>query len=376
MKTKSERFVVELTDDERKFLKELIGKGGKSVSILGRARVLLKADEGKTDSENAEFSDVSLSTVFRVRRRFVEEGLDSAVFRKNTGKRIYRKLDGKAEATLIATACSEAPEGRSRWTLRLLADRLIALEVVDSISHECVRETLKKNELKPHLKEQWVIPPEKNAEFVAAMEDVLEVYQRPYDPKRPVVCLDETSKQLVGETRNSIPAKRGTPAREDYEYKRNGVANLFMLFEPLAGWRYVEVTDRRTKVDFARVVKKLVDELDPDAEKIVLVMDNLNTHKLGSLYEAFEPQEARRLIEKLEIHYTPKHGSWLNMAETELASLAKQCLNRRIATKQKLESEVAAWTKARNDSEATVDWQFKTDDARIKLKKLYPSIQV
>ncbi|MEM9410246.1 MAG: IS630 family transposase [Planctomycetota bacterium] len=376
MKTKSERFVVELTDDERKFLKDLIRKGGKSASILGRARVLLKADEGKTDAENAEFSDVSLSTVFRVRRRFVEEGLDSAVFRKNTGKRIYRKLDGKAEATLIATACSEAPEGRSRWTLRLLADRLIALEVVDSVSHECVRATLKKNELKPHLKEQWVIPPEKNAEFVAAMEDVLEVYQRPYDPKRPVVCLDETSKQLVGETRNSIPAKRGTPAREDYEYKRNGVANLFMLFEPLAGWRYVEVTDRRTKVDFARVVKKLVDELDPDAEKIVLVMDNLNTHKLGSLYEAFEPQEARRLIEKLEIHYTPKHGSWLNMAETELASLAKQCLNRRIATKQRLESEVAAWTEARNDSEATVDWQFKTDDARIKLKKLYPSIQV
>lgn len=221
-----------------------------------------------------------------------------------------------------------------------------------------------------------MIPPEKNAEFVAAMEDVLEVYQRPYDPKLPVVCLDETSKQLVDETRNTIPAKRGTPAREDYEYKRNGVANLFMLFEPLAGWRHVEVTDRRTKVDFARVVKKLIDELDPDAEKIVVVMDNLNTHKLGSLYEAFEPQEARRLIEKLEIHYTPKHGSWLNMAETELASLAKQCLNRRIATKQRLESEVAAWTQARNDSEATVDWQFKTDDARIKLKKLYPSIQV
>lgn len=147
MKTKSERFVVKLTDDERKFLKDLIGKGGKSASILGRARVLLKADEGKTDAENAEFSDVSLSTVFRVRRRFVEEGLDSAVFRKNTGKRIYRKLDGKAEATLIATACSEAPEGRSRWTLRLLADRLIALEVVDSVSHECVRETLKKTNL-------------------------------------------------------------------------------------------------------------------------------------------------------------------------------------------------------------------------------------
>lgn len=221
-----------------------------------------------------------------------------------------------------------------------------------------------------------MIPPEKNAEFVAAMEDVLEVYQRPYDSRCPVVCLDETSKQLVCETQIPIPAKPGTPARQDYEYKRNGVANLFMLFEPLAGWRHVEVTDRRTKVDFAHVVKKLVDELDPDAKKIVLVMDNLNTHKLGSLYEAFEPQEARRMIEKLEIHHTPKHGSWLNMAETELAALAKQCLKRRIATKKKLENEVDAWTQQRNSSQATVDWQFKTEDARIKLKKLYPSIQV
>jgi len=221
-----------------------------------------------------------------------------------------------------------------------------------------------------------VIPPEKNAEFVAAMEDVLEVYQRPYDPKFPVICLDETSKQLVAETRVPIPAQPGAPAREDYEYKRNGVANLFMLFEPLAGWRHVEVTDRRTKVDFAHVIKKLVDELDPVAEKFVLVMDNLNTHKLGSLYEAFEPQEARRLIEKLEIHYTPKHGSWLNMAETELATLAKQCLSRRIATKELLISEVDAWTQPRNDSQDTVDWQFKTEDARTKLKKLYPSFQV
>lgn len=226
------------------------------------------------------------------------------------------------------------------------------------------------------MKEQWVIPPEKNAEFVAAMEDVLEVYQRPYDPKRPVVCLDETSKQLVCESRHPVSAKPGTPAREDYEYKRMGVANLFMLFEPLAGWRHVEVTDRRTKVDFAHVIKKLVDELDPQAEKIVLVMDNLNTHSFGSLYEAFEPQEARRLIEKLEVHYTPKHGSWLNMAETELATLAKQCLNRRIANKETLENEVDAWTLQRNENQATVDWQFKTEDARIKLKKLYPSFQL
>lgn len=221
-----------------------------------------------------------------------------------------------------------------------------------------------------------MIPPKQNAEFVAAMEDVLDVYRRPYDPRRPVVCLDEQSKQLVKETRKPIPAKAGRKLRQDYEYERNGTANIFMLFEPLACWRYVKVTERRTKIDFAHVVKELVDELDPDAEKIVLVMDNLNTHKIGSLYEAFPPEEARRLAEKLEIHYTPKHGSWLNMAETELSVLTRQCLDRRIPNRKTLEREVDAWQEQRNNEDATVDWQFTTNDARIKLKKLYPAIQV
>ena len=225
------------------------------------------------------------------------------------------------------------------------------------------------------MKEQWVIPPEKNAEFVAAMEDVLEVYQRPYDENRPVVCLDEQSKQLVKETRTPIPAQPGQPAREDYEYERNGTANLFMIFEPLVGWRHVKVTQRRTKIDFAQVIQELVNEHYPYAEKIVLVMDNLNTHKVASLYEAFSPEEARRLIEKLEIHYTPKHGSWLDMAETELSTLTRQCLNRRIPDRPTLQREIAAWEKARNEAEATVDWQFTTRDARTKLKRLYPSIQ-
>ncbi len=207
------------------------------------------------------------------------------------------------------------------------------------------------------------------------MEDVLEVYQRPYDENRPVVCLDEQSKQLVKETRAPIPAKAGQPVREDYEYERNGTANLFMIFEPLVGWRHVKVTERRTKIDFAEVIKELIDQHYPYAEKIVLVMDNLNTHKVASLYEAFSPEEARRLIEKLEIHYTPKHGSWLDMAETELSTLTRQCLNRRIPNRLTLEREVAAWEKSRNEAEATVDWQFTTKDARIKLKRLYPSIQ-
>jgi hypothetical protein len=233
-----------------------------------------------------------------------------------------------------------------------------------------------KNVLQPHRKEQWVIPPEQNAEFVAAMEDVLEVYQRPRDPRRPQVCLDEQSKQLIKETRVPIPAAPGRAARHDYEYERNGTANLFMLFAPLEGWRHVKVTERRTKHDFAAVIRELVDVHFPAAEKIVLVMDNLNTHKVASLYEAFAPAEARRLIEKLEIHYTPKHGSWLDMAETELSILTKQCLDRRIADAETLEREVVAWERPRNDQQATIDWRFTTAQARIKLKRLYPSIQV
>jgi transposase len=221
-----------------------------------------------------------------------------------------------------------------------------------------------------------VIPPQANAEFVCAMEDVLEVYTRPYDPRRPQVCLDETSKQLVAETREPMPAAPGQPERVDYEYERKGTANLFMVFEPLAGQRWVKVTERRTAVDFAHVIQELVDEQYPQAEKIVLVMDNLNTHKPASLYEAFAPAEARRLIERLEIHHTPKHGSWLNMAETELSILATQCLDRRIPSPITLTQEVAAWERQRNTAKCRVDWRFTTEDARIKLKRLYPSIQL
>ena len=208
------------------------------------------------------------------------------------------------------------------------------------------------------------------------MEDVLAVYKRPQDPQRPVVCLDETSKQLVGETRTPVPAAPGQPRRVDYEYERKGTANLFMTFEPLAGKRWVKVTQRRTAKDFADVIRTLVDERYRQAEKIVLVMDNLNTHKLASLYEAFAPTEARRLLERLEIHYTPKHGSWLDMAETELSVLARQCLNRRIANIQTLTREVQAWEKQRNKARCRIDWRFTTNNARIKLKRLYPSIQL
>jgi hypothetical protein len=236
------------------------------------------------------------------------------------------------------------------------------------------RPNAQKNTLKPHRQKQWVIPPEANAAFVAAMEDVLEVYHRPRDPDRPVVCLDETTKQLIKETRVPIPARPGQPARHDYEYERNGVANLFMLFAPLEGWRHVEVTDRHAAVDYAKVLRDLSDRHFASASKIVLVQDNLSTHKPASLYEAFPASEARRLVERFEWHYTPKHGSWLDMAEIELSVLTGQCLDRRIPDKTILIDEITAWQQDRNRQHTKADWQFTTADARIKLKRLYPAL--
>ena len=205
------------------------------------------------------------------------------------------------------------------------------------------------------------------------MEDILDVYHRPYDSKIPMVCFDERPVQLIGELRRPIPAEPGRKARYDYEYKRNGIANIFIIFEPLKGKRQLQVTQRRTKQDWAKCVKWMVDELYYDAEKIVLVMDNLNTHKKASLYETFEAPEAKRIADKLEIHYTPKHGSWLNMAEIELSILSRQCLNKRIENIGKLNTKCRAWLKTRNRQANKVDWRFTTEDARIKLKKLYPS---
>ena len=206
------------------------------------------------------------------------------------------------------------------------------------------------------------------------MEDILEVYRRPYDPEEPMVCMDETTKQLTKETRRIIPAEPGIPARYDYEYERNGVCNLFMFYEPFCGKRYVSITDHRRKVDWALQIKELLDNQYPNARKVVLVMDNLNTHTGASLYETFPPHEARRLLERLEIHYTPKHGSWLNIAEIELRVLSGQCLNRRIPDKQTLKNEVTQWQNQRNSRQAKVDWHFSTDNARIKLKRLYPTL--
>ena len=219
-----------------------------------------------------------------------------------------------------------------------------------------------------------MIPPKANAAFVAAMEDILAVYTRPRDPARPLVCLDETSKQLVAETRVPIAMKSGRPVRSDYEYARNGTANLFMLFAPLEGWRHVEVTDRHAAADYATVLKDLADVHFADAKTIVLIQDNLSVHGKASLYAAFPATEARRLVERFEWHFTPKHGSWLNLAESELGTLASQCHARRVPDKPALTDEVAAWEAERNKRHAKADWHFTTNDARTKLKHLYPSI--
>lgn len=217
------------------------------------------------------------------------------------------------------------------------------------------------------------MPAGPSAEFVAAMEDVLEVYHRPYDAKRPLVCLDECSKQLIGEVREPLPPQPGRVAKYDSEYVRLGTANVFMAVEPLAGRRTVHVTERRTRVDWAFFVQMLLTMVYPRAKKVVLVMDNLNTHGIASLYEAFAPDVALALANRLEIHYTPKHGSWLNMAETELSVLSRQCLDRRIDDRDVMAREIATWQAARNAAKATINWQFRTADSRIKLKRLYPS---
>jgi hypothetical protein len=221
----------------------------------------------------------------------------------------------------------------------------------------------------------WCIPPKQNAEFVFHMENVLEVYQRPYDPRFPLICMDELSKQLTIETHVPLPAHPGRPECFDYEYIRNGTANVFIFTEPLTGWRHVAVTDQRTRADWAHEIRNLVDVYRPKAKRITLVMDNLNTHSLGSLYEAFPPEEARRIIHRLEVVHTPKHGSWLNMAEIELNVLSRQCLARRIPDKQTLTDETRAWQNQRNGKQARIDWQFTATDARIRLKHLYPKNQ-
>jgi transposase len=384
---------VNLTDEEITKLRSLTHKGaGVSAKTIMHANVLLFTNDGfgdkkKSVRETAELFDISPNTVNNVRKLYATNGLEAALERKTriTPPHIS-KITGDFEAQVIATALGPAPKGSSRWTLRLLAEYCSEKEYIVSISHSAIGDMLNTNQVKPHLSKYWCTPKERDAEFVLHMEDVLGIYKREYNPKIPVICMDEKPVQLLGEIRERVSAKPmrldpdtglelpGTVEKIDSEYVRNGTASIFMFTEPLGGWRHTIALKTRKKEDFALLMRKVSQTYYPDVDKIVLVADNLNTHTPAAFYEAFPPKTAYALAQKYEFHYTPKHGSWLNIAETELSSLSIQCLGKqRVNSIEELNEILAAWEVDRNARQKGVNWQFSMEDARIKLKRLYPT---
>jgi len=364
------RYRVDLEESERQQLLDLTRGGTAGVRKIKRAQILLMANAGRKDAEIAEVLPVGTATVYRTKQRFVEEGLEAAL-QERSRRGGERKLDGQQESLLVALACSKPPKGRSRWTLTLLAGALVALTDIESVSCQTVRRRLAECDLKPWQKKMWCLP-KVDAAFVARMEDILDLYAEPPDPKRPVVCFDESPTQLIGETRIPQPPQPGRPARYDYEYKRNGTANIFVHLDRHRRWRHVEATDSRANPDFARQMRDLVDIHYPDADLIRVVLDNLSTHSQAALYETFPAPQARRILRKLEFHYTPKHASWLTMAEIEIGVMNEQCLNRRIPSRPTLVDELAAWEQRRNDEGGTVNWLFTVEKARDKMARCYP----
>ncbi|HKP55707.1 MAG TPA: IS630 family transposase [Polyangiales bacterium] len=364
------RYVVTLNPEERGELEALVSGGTKLVRVAKRAQILLAAAEGETDERISKLVRVGTSTVYRIKRRCVEEGLEEALHdRPRPGG--PRKLNVKQEALLIATACSQPQSGRARWTMQLLADEMVRLTEHSKISRETVRRRLAENQLKPWQQKMWCVP-KVDAEYVARMEDVLDLYSAVPDRKRPVVSFDESPVQLIGEFREPIPAAPGRAARIDYEYRRNGTANLFVFLDVHRPWRHVKVTDRRAATDFAECMRDLVDVHYPKAERIRVVLDNLATHTPSALYRSFPAEEARRILRRLELHYVPKHASWLNMVEIEIGVLKGQCLSRRIADQTTLASEITSWQRARNQSGARIAWLFTVERARRKMARAYP----
>ena len=364
------RYRVELSQTERAELTAIVSGGKHAARKLKRAQILLAAHAGASDDDIATSVAVGGSTVYRTKQRFVLGNLEAALSeqpRPGAG----RKLSGKEEALLVATACSKPPQGRARWTLELLAGVMVSLTEHVSLSRETVRRRLAENDLKPWRKDMWCIP-QVDADYVARMEDVLDLYAEEPNPKRPVVCFDESPTQLIGEMRQPIPAAPGQLERFDCEYKRNGTANLFIFLDVHRPWRKVKVTERRSAEDYAHCMREVVDVHCPDAERIRVVQDSLSTHSAGALYQAFPPAEARRILRRLEFHYTPKHASWLNMVEIEIGVLRGQCLDRRIDSKEQLEAEIAAWERQRNASGTRIKWMFTTDKARAKMGRAYP----
>jgi transposase len=364
------RYRVELSQAERSELTALLSGGKHAARKLKRAQILLAADAGASDEDIATSVGVGGSTVYRTKRRLVMGNLAGALS-EEPRPGAARKLSGKEEALLVATACSSPPAGRARWTLELLAGAMVKLTEHDSISRETVRRRLAENDLKPWRKDMWCIP-QVDGEYVARMEDVLDLYAEASDPKRPVICFDESPTQLIGEVRQPIPAEPGQIERYDCEYQRNGTVNLFIFLDAHRPWRKVKVTDSRAAVDFAACMRELTDVHFPVAERIRVVLDNLSTHSAGALYQAFPAAEARRVLRRLEFHYVPKHASWLNMVEIEIGVLRSQCLDRRIGERDRLVSEIAAWERQRNATGARVNWMFTTEKARAKMGRAYP----
>jgi transposase len=361
---------VDLSEAERSDLQTELRGGCRSVRRVKRAQILLAAADGASGRAIAAGLGVSLSTIYRVRRRFVEGNLAHALSEQQRPG-AARKLSGKEEALLIATACSNPPTGRARWTLELLAGEMVRLTEHTELSRETVRRRLAENALKPWRQDMWCIP-KVNAEYVARMEDVLDLYAEEPDPERPVICFDESPVQLIGEVREPVPAEPGQVERYDYEYRRHGTLNLFIFLDAHVSWRTVKVTAHRTACDFAHCMRDLVDCHYPGAKKIRVVMDNLSTHSAAAFYEAFPAPEARRVLRHLEFHFLPKHASWLNMVEIEIGVLRTQCLDRRIADRQHLETEIAAWEQQRNDTGEPIQWMFTTERARTKMAQAYP----
>ena len=372
------KYTIRLTKKERKELRSIVSKGKSASRTIMRATVLLNLDSDagqKCDiDELCKVLCISKRTINKIQKDYQQRGIGCIYRKKRNFPPVEAKITGEVEAHLIALACHAPPEGYCKWSLRLLSERMVEMNYIDSISHTSVGKVLRENCLKPHLVEEWCIPKEQSADFAACMEDVLEVYSRPYDERYPVVCMDEKPLQLLGEARRGYRKSNGTMI-QDSEYVRNGTCSIFLFTEPLAGFRHARALEHRTKFDWARQMKWLADEIYPDAEKIIMVCDNLNTHDKSSFYETFPPAEALRLAKRFEFHYTPKHGSWLNIAEIELSALSKQCLGkRRIDNLDDLNEELEKWHTDRNNKQKGVDWQFTNEEARIKLKHLYPLI--
>lgn len=367
------KYLVELTADERQQLLETTTKGRQPARVIKRANILLMADGRQyTDSEISEALSVGTSTVYRIKRDCVEYGVDVALV-EDDRPGVARKLDANQEALLVSIACSEPPKGRCRWTLQLLADKLVTLTEHADLSIETIRRRLKEKQLKPWQKKMWCIP-KLDADYVAQMEHILDLYAEPANAARPVVNFDEALKQLVADTRKPKPMKPGQTAKEDYEYRRVGTANIFLFFDRHRGWRKAKPTEHKGNVDFAQCMRDLVDIHYPEAEIVRVVLDNLSTHRPGALYKAFPAEEARRILRRLEFHYTPTHASWLNMVEIEIGNMNQQCLDRRIPDWRMLEQELSAWETQRNAEKATIDWMFNVDKARNKLTRAYQGL--